>query len=121
MKKSIIIIEDDHDIRHSLVDVFSDYGYQVFSAENGETGMRLVTSLEEDPGLIILDLMMPVMDGLTFLEELKKQTNKTNLPVVLFSADGTLSKKAREAGAYDFVNKPIELPQLLELAQRYCD
>lgn len=120
MKGPILIIEDDREIRESLVDILEDEGYQVFSANNGQEGLDYLTTTEKQPALVLIDLMMPVMDGKTFRLEQIKNPNIAHIPTVLFSADGQLDKKATTIGFKDYLKKPIDLNELLVIAERYC-
>lgn len=120
MGKSILVIEDDKEIRQTLVDVLEDEGYEVYSAENGEEGLKLLNEVSELPCLIIVDLMMPVLDGVGFRKEQIKSIKFSAVPTVLFSANGQISQKALTAGYSEYIRKPIDLEQLFEITQRYC-
>lgn len=120
MKKKILVIEDDHEIRQTIVDVLSDEGYDVLSAENGLEGLKLLQETEIPPGLIIVDWMMPVMDGKVFRKEQLKMSKFACVPTILFSANGQISQSAIGVEYDDFVKKPIDLDQLFALAEKYC-
>ena len=86
MQKSILIVEDEPDIREAMADALRNAGYSVYAAENGELGLTLAYANE--PDLILLDLMMPVMDGHEVLEKLRQHPwGKTAKVVVLTSMD----------------------------------
>ena len=68
-QKSILIIEDDRDILEVLKDLLESEGYTVSTAENGKMGIEVLQALNEPPKLILVDLMMPIMDGLQFRQE----------------------------------------------------
>ena len=73
MKKTILIIEDEKTLREPLKEELQENGFKVLEAENGESGLK--SALEHHPDLILLDTVMPIMDGITMLKELKKEKN----------------------------------------------
>lgn len=120
MKGPILVIDDDKEIRDSLHDVLTDEGYSVVCAENGREGLNYLTSDHPMPRLVFLDLMMPVLDGQEFRREQMNIPSISNIPTILFSANGQLDKRAFEIGMTDFLKKPIDLDLLLEIAAKYC-
>jgi len=120
MKGPILVIDDDKEIRESIQDVLSDEGYSIVLAENGREGMDYLMSTKQLPCLVFLDLMMPVMDGKGFRKEQLRLPELSNIPTILFSANGQLDKRAVEIGMTDYLKKPIDLDELLAIAARYC-
>src|SRR4051812_44004646 len=120
MKKSILVVEDDNDIRQSLVEILQEEGYTVLSALNGKEGLEVLKKAEPLPGLVILDIMMPVLDGYGFRLEQMKSPRLASVPTALFSANGRLDEKARKVGVTEFLKKPIDLNKLFDLANKYC-
>ena len=114
--KSILIIEDNDDVRTSFVDVLTMFGHQVHDAINGKEALDLLGRIPA-PSLIFLDLMMPVMDGPTFYRELLKQNHLAHIPVVVFSANADMLKLE---GAVGHLKKPAELDDILVFTERYC-
>lgn len=106
--KKILIVEDDANIRDVLKLALEFEGYEVVSAKNGKEGLDLL--LPTDPGLILLDLMMPVMNGWEFVEQLKQKNLFAKYPVIVVSA---YSERAKAIDCKDFVLKPLELEHLL--------
>jgi CheY-like chemotaxis protein len=106
--KRILIIEDDANIRDVLRLALQFEGYEVVSAKNGKEGVELLAST--NPGLILLDLMMPVMNGWEFVDYLKNENLFNKYPVVVVSA---YSERAKAIDCRDFVLKPLELEDLL--------
>jgi CheY-like chemotaxis protein len=117
--KKILIIEDDIDIREALTEILADEGFEVRSAAHGADGLEALRS-GFVPRLILLDLMMPVMNGWQFSAEQKKEGEFKDIPVVVISADGNLSEKVKDIAAVDCLKKPIQLLHLLDIANRYC-
>ncbi|MCH7712261.1 MAG: response regulator [Chloroflexi bacterium] len=111
----ILVVEDDTDIRNLLVDTIADMGFEVIEAEDG--GIGLDKAISQRPDIILLDLMMPVMDGLQVLGELKAGPATQNIPVIMVSAKGQGEDvmKALTAGAWGYVIKPWD-EGALELA-----
>ena len=102
----ILVVDDNPDVRLALSTLLEDEGYEVSEASDGDLGLD--AARERKPDLILLDLMMPRMDGFETLKELKKDENLANIPVVVLTArrgseDMTL---ARALGAIDYLNKP---------------
>ncbi len=102
----ILVVEDDRDIRDLLVDTIMDMGWEVIEAEDGGAGLQV--ALTEVPDIILLDFMMPVMDGLQVLGILKEDPKTKAIPVIMVSAKGQDADvvKALEAGATNYVTKP---------------
>jgi two-component system nitrogen regulation response regulator NtrX len=113
MSRTILIIDDETSIRDSLAGALSDEGYRTITAHNAITGIELAQ--KHDPSLILLDIWMPEMDGMTALQELKKRG--VDSPVLIMSGHGNIETavKATKLGAFDFMEKPIELDRLLVL------
>lgn len=114
-KKSLLIIEDDPDIRESLKDIAGLDGFKVHEAENGRVALDILEKLPESPGLILLDLMMPVMDGQSFLHQIRGTRNE-KIPVVVVSA----AKKELEGKIIEFIEKPANARRILMLIKKYC-
>ena len=108
-KKTILVIEDDINIRDVLKLSLEFEGYHVLTAGNGKQGFEVLEQ-EALPGLILLDLMMPVMNGWEFLEAIKKKEILNTIPIVVVSA---YADKARTIECQDFVSKPLDLDHLM--------
>jgi CheY-like chemotaxis protein len=115
-QKKILVIEDDANIRDVLKLALEFEGYEVVSAKNGKEGLDLLE--ETDPGLILLDLMMPVMNGWEFVDHLKEKNLFEKYPVVVVSA---YSERAKSIDCRDFVLKPLELEDLLSSVKENFD
>lgn len=115
MMSNILVIDDDDFIRGVLKSVLKKAGYVVFDAPDGETGLKYVE--QYDPDLVLTDYKMPGISGLDVVQEVVR-TNP-GLPVIMLTAYGdvTLTIKAIQAGAYDFIEKPVKNHELLEAIQ----
>ncbi len=112
----VLVVDDEPDIRSILCDVLENEGYVVCGAGNGREALELLRSGER-PSLILLDLMMPVMDGWSFLRALRNDEQLAEIPVLVVSASADLGIPD-EASA--FVPKPIDLGELSETVARFC-
>lgn len=113
----ILVVDDEPDIRDLVKEILEDEGYQVGSAENAVTARQLTQ--EHDPDLILLDIWMPDIDGITLLKEwLEKK--QISCPVIMMSGHGTVETavEATRLGAYDFLEKPLSLAKLLLTVER---
>ncbi len=110
MKRKILIVEDNRGIQMSLKDEFESNGYQAMVASDGEEGLRL--ALEEKPDLIILDIMLPVMDGYEVCKKLRMKGN--HIPVIMLTVKNREIDKVLglELGADDYVTKPFSVAEL---------
>ncbi len=111
MSKYILIVDDEESIRISLDKLLSYEKYGTFTAPDGEIALDLVSSERID--IVLLDIKMPGMDGLEVLEKIKKR--QPDLPVVIISGHGNIATavEATKLGAFDFIEKPIDLERLL--------
>jgi CheY-like chemotaxis protein len=117
--RTILVVDDDPDVRDAISNVLADEGYQVTSAGNGREALeRLHQQIR--PSLILLDMVMPDMDGWRFKMELKKEPELAAIPVVILSAHGNVRDAALALGAADYLRKPLRMESLLEIAERYC-
>lgn len=111
----ILVVDDDLDVRETLADVLSDAGYEVHVAEHGGEALAVLRAARDLPGLILLDLAMPVMDGWQFRAEQRRDAMLAEIPVVTFSA-----RDEHIADAVERLRKPVALSALLEVAARFC-
>lgn len=106
LNKKILVVEDEAPLRTAVSDILVFEGFEVFQAKNGQEGLDI--ALAEHPDLILLDLMMPIMDGLTMLEKLRehKEWGKTAAVILLTNInDPEKVAEATEAGSFDFLVK----------------
>ena len=107
----ILIIEDETPMRTALADLFVSEGYRVLTAADGESGLK--RALAEKPDLILLDVMMPKLDGFALCAELRRLAN--DLPVMMLTAKGQVEDRVTglDAGADDYLVKPFSTEELL--------
>lgn len=120
--KKIMLIDDDIDIRETMADAFHNEGYSVLCAENGEEALAQLSHLNsnEIPGVIILDMMMPVMDGPTFLEEFDHVAGPVSeIPIIVASANLNYQQIPMKH-VVQKIEKPMDLDLLFNTAQKYC-
>lgn len=110
--RSILLVDDDEGIREALSETLSDEGFSVATAANGREAMRWLHEQRPSSCVILLDLMMPVMDGNEFLRVKQDDEALAGIPVVIITASAGLVAE-RTADIKDLIVKPIELPQLL--------
>lgn len=115
---SILIVDDDADIREALIDILTDHGYHVQAVRNGREALDHLRRGAR-PRLILLDAMMPVMDGLTFRREQLTDPELKELPVLMISASSRSKLDAQGLGFVGVMSKPINLEQLLEVIERH--
>jgi CheY-like chemotaxis protein len=116
----ILIIDDDHAIREMLTEALEDAGYRVASAENGQQALILLRATPMLPCVILLDLMMPVMNGWEFRAAQQADAQLAAIPVVVLSARPSLQNDAFITTVEEFLQKPVEIIQLLNVVARYC-
>jgi CheY-like chemotaxis protein len=117
--RSILIVEDDSDLREALGEVLRDEGYTVEMAADGREALDRLRR-QSRPSLILLDLTMPVMNGWQFRAEQRQDPDLSGIPVVVLSAGDRLAEQMGPLGITDYVHKPIELNHLLRMIERYC-
>ena len=108
---TILVIDDDDQLRRSFEKLLTEEGYQVLSAASAEAGLQVAT--DRSPDLVILDIRLPGMNGLEAFERLHSQEPK--LPVIIMTAYGTTETaiKATRMGAFDYILKPFDIPDML--------
>jgi CheY-like chemotaxis protein len=119
-RPKVMVVEDDEDIRESLVDVLVDHGYGSSSAVHGLDALRKLAGPEALPGLILLDLMMPVMDGQTFREQQLARPELRDIPVVVISAFPDHDRMVAKLKPAAFLPKPIDLTELLRVIEKFA-
>jgi CheY-like chemotaxis protein len=117
--RQVMVVDDDVEIREVLRRLLQFEGYKVASASNGREAISRLRG-PDDPCLILLDLMMPVMNGWQFRLEQRRDPHLAEIPVVVLSAVGNSREKAASLEADGYIDKPIDFDELLETVVRHC-
>ena len=114
-KYSVLVVDDEENIRIVLAYTLRLNGFEVYLAKDGLTGLEIAR--EKKPDVIVLDWMMPEMDGLQVLSELEKDEGTKDIPVIMLTAKGTMLDvgQALYQGAVDYILKPFEPEELAEI------
>ena len=115
----LLVIEDDADVRATLIEVLEKGGGRVAGASNGLEGLEYLDNAKVLPRLILLDLMMPLMDGRQFRLEQQRVPRWLEVPVILMTAHGDFAKEAAQMGLAGGVRKPFQLAELFALVAPY--
>src|SRR5690348_4685219 len=116
----IFVVEDEEMIRESIVEFLGEQGYDAVGAADGQEALDKLDGAHPRPCLILLDLMMPVMDGRSFREHQLQIPELAQIPVVVFSAYQDVAKTAIDLHAVGHLAKPLRLPDLLRTVRRHC-
>jgi two-component system chemotaxis response regulator CheY len=114
--KCVLVVDDDDTIRNLIAEVLDTAGFQVESATNGETALVIARSTR--PDVIVLDLMMPIVDGWTFLQHMRKDAAVGKTPVIITSASHALSESVAALDVQAYLAKPFDLDALVCLVER---
>jgi two-component system, chemotaxis family, chemotaxis protein CheY len=117
--RTVLVVEDDQDVCDSVCDTLVDAGFAVSKASNGRLALHALEAPNALPGLVLLDLMMPVIDGAHFLREMRKDPRLSALPVVLLTADRHATTQAVALGADHGLRKPVQLVDLIATVSKY--
>jgi len=115
MGPTVLVIEDADDVRESFVATLEDAGFQVVAARDGVEG--LLVALASRPAVILLDLMMPVMDGFEFRREQQRTPEIAEVPVIIVTAHGAASAAAT-MGVFSYLQKPLGVDALVNAVRR---
>jgi CheY-like chemotaxis protein len=114
----VMVVDDDQDLRSTLAEILAEEGYGVLTATDGRDALERLRGTTHRPCVILLDLMMPIMDGHAFYAEQHRDPDLAEIPVVILSAHATM----RDAIPADveYLPKPTRLDSLLDVVSRYC-
>ncbi|HVG13577.1 MAG TPA: response regulator [Chitinophagaceae bacterium] len=117
MSRTILVIDDNNDLRENTAEILELAGYKTLTAENGKRGIEVAT--REKPSLIICDIMMPELDGYGVLHLLRKNKDTENIPLIFLTAKTERSdlRKGMEMGADDYITKPFDDIELLNAVE----
>ena len=120
MSHRVLVVDDDPDLRDAMVEVLEESGHAATGVANGNEALAHLRSSLDQPCLILLDLMMPVMDGRTFREEQLRDPTLSPIPVIVISAFHDVDQTAAQMQAAAHVKKPVSLRDLVQLVERFC-
>ncbi len=115
--QSILVVEDDDDIRNVMVDVLESEGFHAEAATNGREALELLHKIEK-PCLVLLDMMMPIMNGREFLDKVMEDSYLAPIPILIVSA---VADKTDTKGAVGFLKKPVDIDMVLKMVNQYCN
>ncbi len=117
LRRTILIVDDDRDIREVTADALEAEGYLTATARDGRAALEWLRAHRDEPCLVLLDLMMPDMAAAAFRKEQLRDPTLADVAVVIFSADAGVAEKAKSMGAAGYVKKPVGLLDLLEVVR----
>jgi CheY-like chemotaxis protein len=115
----VLVVDDNRELCEDFTEFLSFHGYVVQCAAFGSEALRLLAASQTHPGLILLDVEMPVLDGWGFLAERGKDPRLADVPVVIVSGYRDVAQRAKEAGAIAVMRKPVEPQPLLRLIEQF--
>src|SRR5687768_12012063 len=116
----VMVVDDDADLRDSIIDLLEDKQYRVVGASNGKEALDLLHGRSSPPRVILLDLMMPVMDGKAFHAELMKEPGLNHIPVIVLSAHADMDSMLVNIAVQAKLRKPVAIEPLLALVDQHC-
>lgn len=119
--RTVLVVDDDKEIRETFSDALTYEGYPVATAGNGAEALAYLRA-NPPPCLVLLDLMMPVLNGLEFLEALQHETAVAPVPIIVVSAAARdqVAQALRYPGVSGRLDKPVHLSSLLQTVERFC-
>jgi CheY-like chemotaxis protein len=114
----VLVVDDDKDVREAMAELLQLEGFAVLPAGNGQEALNLLKV--ENPCVVLLDLMMPVISGWEFLRHRKAQQRLAKIPVIAISAVIDRVAVARAEGADEVLLKPVNIEKLINLVKRFC-
>ena len=114
---SILVVEDDDSIREAMVEMLEMEGYRTYAAINGKNALSLLKDNIPKPCLVLLDMMMPIMNGREFLDEMMKDAFLAPIPVLIVSA---IADPSNSKGSVGFLKKPVDIDSVLSIVSKYC-
>lgn len=120
MSRTVLTVDDSRTMRAMLKLTLGDAGYTVVQAENGQEGLDRFDEIVAD--VIITDINMPVMDGITFIKRLRQTVNGRATPILILTTESSDAKKAegRAAGATGWIVKPFDPVKLVKVVEKVC-
>lgn len=118
MDRTVLVVEDDAGLQETLEEILEIEGYDVTVAKDGLDALDKLS--DPLPAVILLDVMMPRMDGYAFVDELRRRGLHPGIPILVLTADGRAQQKAERIGAVGYLEKPFDLRELLRQVARFA-
>lgn len=117
--KRVLLVDDFEDSRFSLSKLLEIEGYQVLEASDGAQAVEV--ALKSKPDLILMDLSLPVIDGLSATKQIRQDNSMKDVPIIALTAHdvGDFQARARDAGCTDYASKPVDFTALMNLIAKY--
>jgi DNA-binding response OmpR family regulator len=115
----VLIVEDDADLREMMAQLLTLEGFKAATVANGREALAYLHANKDQPDVILLDLMMPVMDGWEFRRKMQADPDVADVPVIVLSALD--QARVSDVPADAFLKKPLDFDRLLKLVRSYCD
>jgi CheY-like chemotaxis protein len=119
-RRVVLVVEDDADVRESLVEVLEDHDYHPLGAANGQEAIDRLRAGTDRPCLILLDMMMPVMDGRRFRALQQEDPALRSIPVVVLTAHANIQEATDGMEAVGSLRKPVRLDELIDTVRKHC-
>ena len=117
---SVLVVDDDADIRDSLAEVLDEDGFAVLTASNGREAFEVLHNASAKPSVILLDMTMPVMDGWEFRKAQRKDPELASIPVAVLSAQPNVETAVKSIDAAAYLRKPLSVDDLIETLDSLC-
>jgi len=118
MPKKVLVVEDYEDVRQMMIVMLATFGYEVIAAENGYEGVKL--AVREKPDLILMDIAMPVLDGIGATQAIRRHADFSHIPILALTAFGDFCEDAAlDAGCNEVIQKPVDFDRLQPLVEQY--
>ena len=116
----VMLVDDDEGARESLTELLEETGYSVLQADNGSAAWQLLEEVEGRCDIIVLDLMMPTMNGWDFRRKQRGDPRFAGIPVLLMSSGAHIASVSAELEAADYMSKPVEIADLREKLRKHA-
>jgi CheY-like chemotaxis protein len=118
--RTVLVVEDDQEVRDAIAEVLEDSEYKALAASNGAEALERLRTAAPQPCVILLDVMMPTMDGWQFRAAQQSDPAMRDIPVVLLSAHTDVKSAAAAMQVAGFLPKPVAIDKLLKTVERFC-
>jgi len=109
----IALVVDDQEINRDVLGVILQDQFEILYAENGQEALDIMRAHADDLAVVLLDLMMPVMNGFTVLERVREDERLRGIPIIVLTAEQSAKPRALQAGAADFITKPFDTSEVI--------